>query len=129
MTATISPPVLGRPGAGMVRRLKTYRGVCRSWLRQTSPIVQREIDTKLLITTLDTLEETRPLVPGEASLRRLATEAIQAIHNEKSSFWCQRCNLKMVVEWDENSRFFPLGGEWAPEEKCHSDLGKWWSRI
>jgi hypothetical protein len=30
MTATLSPPVLGRPGAGMVRRLKTYRGVCRS---------------------------------------------------------------------------------------------------
>lgn len=88
------------------QRLKRCRAACRNWARQLRPLVQRENDTKVLIDALDLLEEERDLTSAEATLRRLAITTLQAIHSEKLAYWRQRFNHRMVVEWDENSRFF-----------------------
>jgi hypothetical protein len=65
------------------------------------------MDTKILLSALDLLEENRALSPAEATLRCLAAQGIhQDIHSERLAFWRQRFNLCMAVEWDENSRFF-----------------------
>ena len=55
---------------------------------------------------LDLLEELRPLHASESTLRRLAAQNIQAVNNERLTFWRQRFHIKIATEWDESSRFF-----------------------
>lgn len=98
------PP--GLSSKSFVKRLKLCRAACRAWARRLWPITERKNDTKILIDALDLLEEERDLSKAEAQLRRLATTALQEINNEKLAYWRQRFNLRMAVEWDENSRFF-----------------------
>nr|CAB3445827.1 unnamed protein product [Digitaria exilis] len=73
---------------------------------RTPPLHQREHDTKLLINALDLLEEECPLSIPEKTLRRLAIQGLQSMQSEKLAFWRQRFNIRMAVEWDENSKFF-----------------------
>jgi hypothetical protein len=59
-----------------------------------------------LINALDLLEEQRTLQPNEKKLWCIAVRGLQDIHAEKLAFWRQRFHVRLVVEWDENSRFF-----------------------
>lgn len=88
------------------RFAKECRQFCRAWSRRLPPLHQREIDTKALINALDLLEEQRPLTSPESTLRRLAIAGLQSIQAEKLAIWRQRFNLKLAMDWDENSRFF-----------------------
>lgn len=80
--------------------------MCRAWAKRRSPVEERELDTKTLLTALDLLEEERCLLPNERTLQRLAAQGLQAIQAEKLAFWRQRFNIRVAIEWDENSRFF-----------------------
>lgn len=96
----------GKTGSNFVHMLKRCRHSCRSWAKKIGPNFQREHDTNVLLHALDLLEEERPLTPAESTLRRLATSGLQLIHDEKLAFWQQRFNIRLSVDWDENSRFF-----------------------
>ena len=48
----------------------------------------------------------RPLQANEAALRLLVVQGLRSIHSEKLEFWHQHFNLRVALEWDENSRFF-----------------------
>lgn len=93
-------------GKNFVKMLKNCRTTCRSWAKRIGPVFQREIDTKILLQALDLLEEERALSHAEASLRHIVIRGLQDIQKEKFDFWRQRFNLRIAMEWDENSRFF-----------------------
>jgi len=57
-----------------VKHLKSCRRACRLWAKTIRPVEQRARDTKILISALDLLEESRPLHPDEATLRCLAVD-------------------------------------------------------
>ncbi|KAF8733580.1 hypothetical protein HU200_014885 [Digitaria exilis] len=99
-------PTSGSTARAFTARIKNCRRPCRSWARRQSPMIQREKDTKILIDALDLLEEVRSLTKAEATLRRIAVQGLRSINSEKLAFWRQRFNLRMAIEWDENSRFF-----------------------
>ena len=104
--SALAETVSGHTAKSFVQRLKHCRGACRSWSRRQLPLTQREFDTKVLINALDLLEEARPLCANEAALRQLAVQGLQSIHAGKLEFWRQCFNLRVALEWDENSHFF-----------------------
>ncbi|KAG2622330.1 hypothetical protein PVAP13_3NG329201 [Panicum virgatum] len=93
-------------GKMFVQLLKRCRFACKSWAREHRSLNVSEKDTKVLIDALDLLEEQRPLNSDEALLRTAATQELQNIHAERLSYWRQRFNLRVALEWDENSKFF-----------------------
>lgn len=106
--SAINTPTQGTPARSFVRRLKTCRSMSRSWARSLRPIDQRENDPKILIDALDSLEECRPLSRAEDKLRSLTAQGLAAIRRERLAHWRQRFNLKMAVEWDEDTKFFHM---------------------
>jgi len=104
--AALARPTFGSGAKSFVRRLKHCRTACKNWSRRQLPVDQRHQDLKILINALDLLEEVRPLHASEAALRLHAVHGLQTIHSEKLEFWRQRFNLRVALEWDENSRFF-----------------------
>jgi len=106
LNSVLSAHFSGATAASFTKRLKNCRRACRAWARRQRPLEERAGDTKTLIAALDLLEEERPLSDCEAKLRTLATQSLQNIHTEQLTYWRQRFNLRIAVEWDENSRFF-----------------------
>lgn len=62
--------------------------------------------TRILVNALDLLEEIRTLSSSEGALRCIAAQALQSINTECLAFWHQQFNVRLAMEWDENSRFF-----------------------
>jgi len=96
----------GDVGKNFVQMLKHYRGACRSWAKRLLPLAQWENDTKILIEALDLLEEQQKLNSNEQELRRVAIQSLHNVQAEKLAYWRQCFNVRLAVEWDENSRFF-----------------------
>jgi hypothetical protein len=108
VTDALSEPVRGVGAQAFSQRLKNCRRECRQWARRVRPLAQREADTTILVNALDLLEEFRPLHPNERALHSTAVQALHSINAEKLAFWRQHFNLRLAIEWDENSRFFTL---------------------
>ncbi|CAN6374258.1 unnamed protein product [Urochloa humidicola] len=98
------PPEQTQPS--FAHHLKCCRRACRSWAKRRGLMHQRETDTKLLVTALDLLEECRPLTQPESILRRLATDNLNSIAQEKLATCRQRYSVKLAIQGDENTRFF-----------------------
>lgn len=103
---TLDMPPHDTKSKSFIKLLKHCRHVCRAWAKRIGPIDQREHDTKILINALDLLEKERVLTPAESTLRRIAAQGLQETNAEKLAFWRQRFNIRLAMEWDENSRFF-----------------------
>ncbi|CAN6253863.1 unnamed protein product [Urochloa humidicola] len=106
MVDTVRGPPPNQAQPSFMRHLKKCRRSCRLWAKRRGPIQQRESDTKTLVTALDLLEECRPLTSAELALRRVGADALNMIAKEKLSIWRQRFSIKVVIQGDENTRFF-----------------------
>ncbi|KAF8687328.1 hypothetical protein HU200_043011 [Digitaria exilis] len=101
--------VQSQPGTQrLVRCLKRCRVDLKQWKRHRRSPKDSLHNYHLVIAMLDRLEEYRPLLHAEFTLRTMAKEAAHDLTAQLAAFWRQRGKIKTCTLGDDNTRFFHL---------------------
>lgn len=89
-------------------KFKTLRKDLRQCHSQISNLTKTIDSNKLIIFSLDALEEFRDLSLEEWNFRKLVQENLMKLLEQQKEYWKQRGRIKWVTLGDENTKYFSL---------------------
>lgn len=100
-------PLHGWPGHGFIQKLKSFKGIIRSWKGETYGCNSRQKQQLLSeLAILDSLEEEGSIQAVQISQRNSLKAQLLSIAIAEEAHWRQRCKLKWLQEGDMNTGFF-----------------------